>query len=198
MDKGRPARPREQAVRTKLDAIYQEHRQGLFTLALSITRNPDRAEDAVHDGFARLCRGRAKPTGDPVAYVYATVRNAAIDITRRRTEAPVDTSNASLAGPSATGGATVLSGSVSIYNGYDPALSGGAEQAVAAETEALVREAVDNLPVPQKEVLVMKLYGGLTFDQIAQSRGEPLSTVASRYRRALGRLKEQLEEVLEP
>jgi len=198
-------------VRDALEAIYREHRQGLFTLALSITRRGDRAEDAVHDAFARLCRGTTQPAGDPVAYVYATVRNAAIDIIRSRTEPAVDTSAGALAGSggeqghwaggSGAGqstGAVTVSGRLSIYNGYDPALSEGATVAIAAETEQIVRDAVDNLPDPQRNILVIKLYGALTFDQIAQSRGEPLSTVASRYRRALGKLKSKLEKVVQP
>src|SRR4051795_7972904 len=71
-----------------LEDIYARHRQGLFTLALSITRCAARAEDAVHDAFVRLCRRRSvsapvNGTGtasqpDPVAYVFASVRNAAV------------------------------------------------------------------------------------------------------------------------
>src|SRR3954464_10297105 len=76
-----------------LEDIYARHRQGLFTLALSITRCAARAEDAVHDAFVRLCRRRFvawwfSATGtarqpDPVAYVFASVRNAAVDLVRR-------------------------------------------------------------------------------------------------------------------
>src|SRR3954452_9099285 len=71
-----------------LEDIYARHRQGLFTLALSITRCAARAEDAVHDAFVRLCRRRSvaaplEGTGaasqpDAVAYVFASVRNAAV------------------------------------------------------------------------------------------------------------------------
>jgi DNA-directed RNA polymerase specialized sigma24 family protein len=39
----------------------------------------------------------------------------------------------------------------------------------------------------------MHIFAGLTFAQIAQTLGEPLQTVASRYRRALQALKEALE-----
>jgi RNA polymerase sigma-70 factor, ECF subfamily len=191
-------------VQGRLDTIYRNHRQGLFTLALSITRSSDRAEDAVHDAFARLCRGTTTPTGDPVAYVYATVRNAAIDITRKRTETPVDTSLGGL-GPtphkSKSGygtGVSAVAGRVSIYSNYDASLTAGPEKAIANETQRAVQQAVEQLPEPQRQVLVMKLYAGLTFDQIAQTRDEPLSTVASRYRRALAKLKGILAQLVEP
>jgi RNA polymerase sigma-70 factor (ECF subfamily) len=171
-------------VRDTLEGIYRDHRQGLFSVALSVTRSADRAEDAVHDAFARLCRATALPQGDPVAYAYAAVRNAAIDITRRRTELPVDwAEQGSANGNGRAGRASILAaGPVD-------------DELMAAESQELARQAVDELPDIQREVLVMKLYAGLTFDQIGQALGEPLSTVASRYRRALDRLKEVLAGV---
>ena len=181
-------------MRSTLEAIYKDHRQGLFTVALSITRKPDRAEDAVHDAFARLCRGGISPTGDPVAYAYAAVRNAAIDITRKRQEMSIH-APAGGAGLSPIGHRDART-NVSIYNGHDPSLTGSDQAAMAAEAERIVRDAVEELPDAQRDVLVMKLYGGLTFDQIAQAMNEPLSTVASRYRRALDKLKDRLAAVV--
>jgi RNA polymerase sigma-70 factor (ECF subfamily) len=168
-------------VRDTLEGIYRDHRQGLFSVALSVTRSADRAEDAVHDAFARLCRATALPQGDPVAYAYAAVRNAAIDITRKRGELPIDWVEQ-------RGGPTGVETSVLAPGAAD-------DELIAAESQDLVRRAVDDLPGGQREVLVMKLYAGLTFDQIGQALGEPLSTVASRYRRALDRLREVLESV---
>ena len=60
-----------------LETVYEEHRQGLFTLALAITGSREDAEDAVHDTFARLCRLQANCPADPAPYVFAAVRNAA-------------------------------------------------------------------------------------------------------------------------
>ena len=62
-----------------IEQIYRLHRKGLYTLALAITRHPESAEDAVHEAIVRLCRSDRSPTGDPVAYVFAAVRNAAVD-----------------------------------------------------------------------------------------------------------------------
>ena len=69
------------AERTSI--LYAEHRQGLFTLALSIVRDASAAEDAVHDGVHRVLARAKAPEGDPVAFLFAAVRNAAIDATRR-------------------------------------------------------------------------------------------------------------------
>ncbi|HEX4796695.1 MAG TPA: sigma factor, partial [Humisphaera sp.] len=73
----------EGVTHQELADIYERHRRALFALALSITRCPAKAEDAVHDAFARLCRVSGRVAGDRVAYVFSAVRNAAVDQVRR-------------------------------------------------------------------------------------------------------------------
>ena len=154
-----------------IEAIYRQHRQGLYTLALSIAGRPEAAEDAVHDAVVRLCRS-GPPSGDPVAYVFAAVRNAAID-TRRR--------------PRATG-------AVSIFDLPDAAADGRPvdDSAGDGERDRRVAEALERLPAEQREAVVLHLFAGLTFAQAAGAAGVPLQTMASRYRRGLATLREPL------
>ncbi len=159
-------------MRRTLGKVYLKYRQGLFTLALSITRNTDRAEDAVHEAFTRLCARPTPPTGDVVPYVFAAVRNAAIDQIRRGPRAGED---------------------VSFFQAEttDPA------DAIAETEQArLLREAVESLPTDQRDAVVLRIYSGLTFDQVALALGAPLQTVASRYRRALAKLRERCGKLL--
>ena len=168
---------------TDAGRLYARHRQGLYTLALSVTGRPERAEDAVQEAFARVCRSPAvlAGAGDPVAYVFAAVRNAAVDQVRR---------------PGVTG-ETIADGRclppVSIFNGH---VEGPEAAALGAERERSVAAAVEGLPDEQKEVVVLRVYGGLTFAQIAEVTEAPLATVATRYRRALERLKRRLEKLV--
>ena len=154
-----------------IESIYRQHRKGLYTLALSIAGREDLAEAAVHEAIVRLCKADREPTGDPVAYVFAAVRNAAVDQKRRLKTA---------------GGQAV-----SIFDVAEPAQVPGATLA-DAERDRLVADAIGDLPEDQREAVVMHLYTGLTFEQSAQALGVPLQTMASRYRRALGKLKESL------
>lgn len=160
------------------ESIYLDHKQGLFTLALSITGNPDRAEDAVQEGFARLFRLKANPSGDPVAYAFAAVRNAAVDQKRR-----------------GRGKAPVLAGDA-IFDGQKAADDGPDAASLNSEQEDRVRQAINELPEEQQETIIMKVYGGLTFEQISETLNLPLGTVASRYRRGLERMKRLLEPYL--
>jgi len=160
-------------VQEALERIYHQHRQGLYTLALSVTGHCQQAEDAVHDAFERLCRSENKPRGNLTSYVYAAVRNAAVDQIRRRK--------------------TTTRSTVSIFDDTAVARERPDADLALQERDAAIRRAVDDLPEPQRAAVVMKIYGGLTFAQIAEAMDEPLSTVASRYQRALENLKPHVE-----
>ena len=157
-------------LRGTLEDIYRGHWQGLYTLALSVTRCPELAEDAVHEGFARLCRLTPDPEGDAVAYTFAVVRHAAIDLLRR--------------GPRPT------ALEAPIFDGRSRSPS---SEAIEAEEEERARRAVAGLSDAGRELVVLKLYAGLTFEQIAQTLGEPLGTVTSRYHRTMRQLRDELE-----
>ncbi len=58
-------------------------------------------------------------------------------------------------------------------------------QAMAAE----LRRAIESLPEKQRQVVVLKIFEGLTFQEIAEVMNAPLSTVLSRMRYALDKLK---------
>jgi RNA polymerase sigma-70 factor (ECF subfamily) len=49
-----------------------------------------------------------------------------------------------------------------------------------------------SLPPEQREVVHLKVFEGLTFQEIADLAGESINTVASRYRYALEKLRGQL------
>lgn len=158
---------RSDGIAPKLEDLYRQYRQGLFTLALSITACPGRAEDAIQEVFARIYRNRPDQPIGP-AYLFAAVRNAARE--QRRKIRPTDELDASL---------------FDIQPGPD-------DSAQTHEASEHVRRCLAEMDDDTRELIVMKVYAGLTFDQIAQITAEPLQTVASRYRRALLRLKERL------
>ena len=64
-----------------------------------------------------------------------------------------------------------------------------------AELDAELARAVQALPAPLREVVAMKTWGELTFQQIADTLGVPLNTAASRYRYALEHLRATFKEV---
>jgi len=64
------------------------------------------------------------------------------------------------------------------------------DEAAARESAEAVAAVLCRLSDEQREVVELKVYGGLTFREIAAVTGVPLPTAATRYRAALERLKE--------
>ena len=84
----------------------------------------------------------------------------------------------------------------SFFAGSDAQIAAPDAQAIQTERTDSVIAAVNELPADHREVVVLRIYAGLTFAQIAAITCEPLPTVASRYRRSLERLKQQLEKLV--
>jgi RNA polymerase sigma-70 factor (ECF subfamily) len=157
-----------------LAKLYARHRQGLFTAALSITGCAAQAEDAIHDAFARMCRSTPAEIIDPPAYIFTAVRRAAIGQRRRAGPPASDTGAAIFA---------IETGSADAH-------------AIDVERQRSVADAIGKLPWDMREVVVLRVYAGLSFAQIAAVVNEPLPTVASRYRRSLDRLRQRLEHLV--
>ncbi len=153
--------------------LYGEHRRALFLTAWNVLRCPSLAEDAVHTAFVRLAELPASPR-EPKLYAFRAVRNAALDLAKvrdRRREDPF--------------GSERLTERVQHW----PAeCATGDEELLTALADAL-----EQLDDAGREVVELHLHGGLTFREIATILGEPVPTVASRYRRSLEKLRGILE-----
>jgi RNA polymerase sigma-70 factor (ECF subfamily) len=150
-----------------LGTLYQQYRRELFRTAWSILRRADLAEDAVHAAFVKLVKLESSPLNSKL-YVFRCVRNAAIDVARTRSRRREESLRADLDATSAT--------------------------AEAAESDALqsISAAVERLDVASREVIELHLHARLSFREISELLGEPLPTVASRYRRALSKLSNEV------
>ncbi len=153
---------------TWLADLYSDNRRQLFLIAWTVLRRRDLAEDAVQTAFVRLIR-LIDPPYDPKLYVFKAIRNAAIDLLSaraRRREQSLDSER-------------------------DLAATQIEEQDTQLQDAAA--KAVERLDPGSREVIQLHLQVDLTFQEIADLLVQPLSTVASRYRRALGKLRQQLE-----
>ncbi len=62
----------------------------------------------------------------------------------------------------------------------------------ADERAIELRQAIANLPEPQREVVMLRFYGGLKFIEIAETLGCPLNTALGRMHKAMNKLKAAL------
>ncbi|MEX2316190.1 MAG: RNA polymerase sigma factor [Pirellulales bacterium] len=126
----------------------------------------DVASDVLQTAFLRAVRSRRRfrKVENPVAYLFQIARNeVAREIGRRRSNEQAVPSDELFAVASD--------------------MNGQAEYAeVAAAALARLSEA-------ERELVVLKIFGGLTFREIAQIVGRPQATVATQYRRAIESLR---------
>jgi RNA polymerase sigma-70 factor (ECF subfamily) len=129
------------------------------------------AEDVVQEAFIRFWRSRSR-VADPVPFLFACVRNCALDWQRERSRQ--SRREVAAARPE-----------------EEPLFADSMEQ---EERRGAIDAALRRLPENQREVLVMKIWGGLTFPKIAEALHVSANTAASRYRYALDKLRQQLAE----
>lgn len=148
-----------------------EHGATLVLLARQWVASRADAEDVVQEAFVRFWRSRER-IDDPTAYLYACVKHCALD--RQRGQHRRCRRELATARPEA-----------------ESLLVAPVEQ---DERRVVIEAALGSLPENQAEVLVLKIWGGLSFPQIAAALGISVNTAASRYRYALAKLREQLAE----
>jgi len=149
---------------------FEQHGPALVLFARQFVGSRADAEDIVQEAFVRFWRSRER-VGDPAAFVFACVRRCALDWQRSRQRLTQREERA--ARPEA-----------------EPLFAAAEDNERRAAIEIALRE----LPAEQSEVLVMKVWGELTFAQIAAALETSPNTAASRYRYALAKLREALTE----
>ncbi len=140
---------------------------------LLFARSQARCEADAHDLLQEALvevwrRGRGQPVDD--ALVYQTIRRRAIDLGRRNDR---------------RGRRELAAAPVSWWE------DAGEEHGLDAELE----NAVKTLPADLRDVVMLKVWGELTFRQVADALSLPPGTVASRYRQAVEQLRTLLREV---
>jgi RNA polymerase sigma-70 factor (ECF subfamily) len=125
-------------------------------------------EDVVQEAFLLLVRQTIAPD-NPVGWLYRVVRNRAINAARSRgRQSRRETAVAAQGEP------------------WFNAATGDRLDAAAATA------ALKHLSIAEREAIVARLWGGLTFDEIARISGSSTSTVHRCYRRGLAALRERL------
>jgi RNA polymerase sigma-70 factor (sigma-E family) len=143
--------------------LYRDHRMRLVRLAVLLVDEPATAEDVVQEAFAGLHRHWAglRDEAAAVGYLRTAVVNGSRSVLRRRR----------------TAREYVAPHQVNARSAESLAM-------LSAEHQAVV-DALGTLPPRQREVLVLRYYGGLSEAEIAEAAGITRGTVKSTASRAL-------------
>jgi RNA polymerase sigma-70 factor (ECF subfamily) len=155
----------DQSDIAEIECLYREHGPALVLFASAIAGESSRAQDVVQQVFLKLIRdGSLKGVTEKRAYVFACVRNTMLNEVKGRWRG------------------------VSLDPGtawFDPPL-----RDYAAESN--LRQSLVALPEDQRQVVVLHVWGELTFSEIADVLNVSPNTAASRYRYALAKLRDSM------
>jgi len=127
------------------------------------------AEDLVQEAFVRFWRSPHRNDADAHLQLFAMVRRAGLDHVR--------------AASRRTAREQAAAADEDAHAWFAPAPD---------ERDAALQAALGQLPPEQREVVVLKIWGELTFEQVARTLDIPANTAASRYRYALEALRRAL------
>jgi RNA polymerase sigma-70 factor (ECF subfamily) len=171
-----------------LGELYDRYGGMAYSLACSIVGEPADAEEVVADAFSQVWRSAAgfDPARGSVAAWLATItRTRALDLVRSRKRRARVLEDAAVV--TDEGETLVLA----------PTVESPDRGAELTETSAIVRRSLAELPAPQRRVIELAYFGGLSQSEIAAQLAEPLGTVKTRMRAGMEKLRQALRPVLE-
>lgn len=159
--------------------FYDRHSTLIFSVACKILRDNSEAEDVVQEVFLQIWEKAPKfdpHLGRAASWAAILTRNRAIDRVRASQRRAQLTEEA---------GTEHVEGIPAEVTAND-AIHG-------REKASLVRLAMVELPVEQRQAIELAYFSGLTQDQIARQLQQPLGTIKARVRRGLLKLRDRLE-----
>jgi RNA polymerase sigma-70 factor, ECF subfamily len=166
---------------TEFSRAALEHIDALFGYAMALTRDRSTSEDLVQETYLRAARafGRLLPDSNLKSWLFAIMRNIWLNQMRHDRNGPTFVELDAEEDDRMWWLATEAS---------DP------EAAFARkESTDRIRTAIELLPAPYREIVVLRDLEGFSYQQIARLLGCPAGTVMSRLSRARTRLKELLD-----
>lgn len=163
--------PASERARQRFGELVLPHLDDAFGLARWLTGQRADAEDVVQEACLRaLAALETANVEQPRAWMLGIVRNVAFSwLAKNRPKAVLVTDDQRLFEAAAAN---------------DQAGPNAEEAMIVAANEATLHQAIAALPLPFKEVLVMRHVNGLSYRDIALAAGVPIGTVMSRLARA--------------
>ena len=154
--------------RQALAALYEDTRVAVYGYALSILKHAQDAEDVLQETYLRIHDSASgyQPRGSAMAWILRITKNLALMKLRSRREKPAEET--------------------------DPCYS--ADGAVRAQDRMLIKADLKGLTDEQRQIVFLHAVAGFKHREIAEMMQLALPTVLSKYRRALGKLKQMLKE----
>lgn len=165
-----------------LEIIIRRHKNRVFAYILMVVKDKELAEDLFQDTFIKVINtfrsGQYKEEGKFIQWVMRIAHNLIIDYFRKSKRIPIIENN----------------DDYDIFDKVRIPVESVEDQLIMEQIHQDVKKLIDYLPTEQKEVLVMRHYGDMSFKDIAEATNVSINTALGRMRYALINLRKLVKE----
>ncbi|WKD86486.1 ECF RNA polymerase sigma factor SigE [Polaribacter huanghezhanensis] len=165
-----------------LEILIKRHQQRLFSFIYSKVKNRDVTEDIFQDTFIKVIRtlkkGNYNEEGKFLPWVVRISHNLVIDHFRKSNRMPKFRNTDEF----------------DIFSVLGDDVLNAEKKIIKEQIHADVRELINELPEEQKQVLVMRMYNDMSFNEISENTGVSINTALGRMRYALINLRKLIEK----
>lgn len=166
-----------------MEVLIGRYKKKVYNYILITVKNPTVASDLFQDTFmkviASLKNGAYKDNGKFGSWVIRIAHNITIDHFRLE-------KNRNLY--------SKTDDKIDIFNQVSLCDSTIEDHIVGSQIENDIRNIIEFLPEEQKEIILLRHYGGMSFKEIAEQTGVSINTALGRMRYALINLRKVIEE----
>lgn len=162
------------------EVLLHRHKSKVYTAIYLIVKDRYTAEDLLQETFVKaintIRNGKYNEEGKFLPWLSRIAHNLAIDHFRKDKRYPE----------------IVMEDGSRLFNSLEFADESAEDKRVMRETRARLRDCIRELPVEQKQVLIMRHYLHMSFQEIADRTGVSINTALGRMRYALINLRKKM------
>ena len=165
------------------EELVQRHKNKVFTTIYLIVKDQYIAEDLLQETFIKAIKtiksGRYNEEGKFLPWISRIAHNMAIDYFRKQKRYPT----------------IIMEDGTNVFNTLDFTEESYESIQIKTETHSKLKELILKLPDTQREVLIMRHYMHMSFQEIAEKTGVSINTALGRMRYALINLRKQMSQI---
>ncbi len=170
----------QQGNEEAFEVLLHRHKSRIYTAIYLIVKDRYRAEDLLQETFIKAVNtiksGRYNEEGKFLPWISRIAHNMAIDSYRRSRRYPE----------------IVLDDNSRLFNSMDFSEDSAESLQIAQDTQSRLRDFIKELPNEQRQVLIMRHYMDMSFQEIADKTGVSINTALGRMRYALINLRKKM------
>ncbi len=165
------------------EGLVDKYKSKVYTTIYLIVKDQGVAEDLLQDVFVKVVQtlnsDRYNEEGKFQPWLMRIAHNLAIDYFRKRKRYPT----------------IVMEDGENVFNTLKFAEETAEDFQIKEDTIELVKRLIDELPETQKQVLIMRHYMDLSFQEIAEQTGVSINTALGRMRYALINMRKKMKQL---